>query len=375
VAKFDRYLLSQLMMIFGFFALVMVMIFWINPAVQLFDQLIANGHSAMVFLEFSALILPGIILNVMPLAAFGAAIYCANRLSADSELVVVQSTGFSPYRLARPVVLFGIIVGLLVAILANVLVPSSNLQLAERRSEIQANSTARFLQEGKFLHPASGVTFYIKDISAEGVMDSMFLADRRNADQTATYSATRAMLARSDTGPKLIMLDGMVQNLRLSDQRLSTTQFSEFVFDIGPLLAQRSGRRVLVNQLPTSVLMNPTTHDMDVTGSTRAAMLQAGHARFEQSVLSLAAALAGFCALLMGGYSRFGLWRQIFFAVFVIILIKTVDNYLNGIARRDASRWLLVYGASLMGLWFSWLMLWLAAHPSMFSRRIRQVAE
>src|SRR5690606_3944447 len=40
VARFDRYLLSQLMVLFGFFALILVSIYWVNRAVALFDQLI-----------------------------------------------------------------------------------------------------------------------------------------------------------------------------------------------------------------------------------------------------------------------------------------------------------------------------------------------
>ena len=41
MARFDRYLLSQLMVVFGFFSLVLVMVYWINRAVVLFDRLIA----------------------------------------------------------------------------------------------------------------------------------------------------------------------------------------------------------------------------------------------------------------------------------------------------------------------------------------------
>ena len=70
MAKFDRYMLSQLMVLFGFFSLILVLIYWINRAVVLFDQLIADGQSFNVFLEFSALSLPSVIQLAMPLAGF-----------------------------------------------------------------------------------------------------------------------------------------------------------------------------------------------------------------------------------------------------------------------------------------------------------------
>jgi lipopolysaccharide export system permease protein len=106
--------MAQLTVVFGFFALILVLIYWINRAVKLFDQLISNGQSAIVFLEFTALILPNVIAQVMPIASFAATVYVCNRLASESELVVVQATGFSPWRLARPVLMFGVVVALLV---------------------------------------------------------------------------------------------------------------------------------------------------------------------------------------------------------------------------------------------------------------------
>jgi len=96
VARFDRYMLSQLVVMFGFFSLVLVLVYWINRAVVLFDRLIADGQSASVFLEFTALSLPGVIRIALPLSAFAAAVYVTNRMTTESELVVVQATGYSP---------------------------------------------------------------------------------------------------------------------------------------------------------------------------------------------------------------------------------------------------------------------------------------
>ncbi|MEZ5715915.1 MAG: hypothetical protein R3D85_12530 [Paracoccaceae bacterium] len=56
MARFDRYLLAQLLVLFGFFSLVLVSVYWINRAVQLFDKLIGEGsQTAWIFAEFTAL--------------------------------------------------------------------------------------------------------------------------------------------------------------------------------------------------------------------------------------------------------------------------------------------------------------------------------
>ena len=46
--RIDRYLLSQFLTLFGFFALVLVSVYWINRAVSLFEQLISDGQTALV---------------------------------------------------------------------------------------------------------------------------------------------------------------------------------------------------------------------------------------------------------------------------------------------------------------------------------------
>ncbi len=359
-------MLSQLMMLFGFFALVLVSVYWVNRAVALFDQLISDGQSAWVFLEFTALTLPNVIRLVLPIAAFVATIYVTNRLSAESELVVMQATGFSPVRLARPVVYFGLIVGLMMAILVHVLVPASRTKLAERRGEIAENITARFLSEGAFLHPASGITFYIRQITPTGEMQDIFLSDTRKPGQHTTYTAERALVVRSDTGPKLVMFEGMAQTLTTASERLSVTRFADFAFDIGTLISSSTRRPLSVEELPTSALLAPTESVMAEIGATRSAMLYAGHERLTQPFLALIAALIGFAGLMTGGFSRFGLWRQITGSVVLLILVQFLANGAANLAAENATLWPVVYVPVLVGFAIAGLLL-------AFAGRVRRV--
>lgn len=369
MAKFDKYILSQLIVLFGFFSLVLVLVYWVNRAVALFDQLIANGHSALVFLEFSALTLPNVIRLVLPMAAFAASIYCANRLASDSELVVVQSTGYSPFRLARPVLIFGIIVALMLSVLTHVLVPASLTQLEIRKTEIESSATARLLREGTFLHPAPGVTFYIRDIGPDGTMMNLFLSDSRNPEHQTSYSARSALLVKGELGPKLVMFDGMAQDLQTQNQLLSTTSFSEFVFDIGPLVASSVLSPLRPKEMATVDLLWPTETTIKATRTSRAVLLQIGHERISQALLSIVLALVGFSAILMGGFSRFSLWKQITVALLVMLVLKTLDNLLNDVARKDDLLWPLIYVSSLVGFAIAFAMLWYSTRPALFLRR------
>lgn len=363
VSRFDRYLLSQLLALFGFFSLVLVAVYWVNRAVGLFDQLIGDGQSAVVFLEFSLLTLPNVIRLVLPISAFAACLYAINRLNQESELVVMQATGFSAFRLARPVLMFGLSVMAMQLVLTNVLVPLSQSRLSERTSEISENATARFLNEGRFMHPATGVTLYISQITQLGELKKIFLADERGAAERVVYTAETALLVRGEAGPVLVMLDGAAQRLTREGERLAVTRFENFAMDLSGLVNASGARRQGLRELSTMQLLTAPPVLLEATGASRPAFLEEGHSRIASPLLALAAPLVGFAALMLGGYSRFGLLPQIALGVGLLIVLQTISTVASGRALQSDSGWPLVYAAPMIGLAMAAGMLWWAQRP------------
>ena len=364
-------MLSQLLALFGFFSLVLVLVYWINRAVGLFDKLIGDGQSSLVFLEFSLLTLPFIIQLVMPISAFAATVYVTNRLTSESELVVMQATGFSAFRLARPVLYFGLIVAVMMMLLMHILVPISRTMMADRSAEISENVTARFLTEGQFTHPARGITLYIRELTENGELLDIFLADDRSEKTRTTYTARRAFLVKGTDGPKLVMFDGMAQSVARQDARLSVTRFADFAYDLAGLISGgvRTGRSI--DELATRELLFPSDAVLAETGRTRAALLFEGNSRFGQPLLATAASLIGFAALLLGAFSRFGLWRQILFAILLLIVVQTVNTVVAAAGKHDEQGWLLAYVPAMFGIAIAMGLLWLSQRP----RRVRTSAE
>lgn len=367
MSRFDRYLLSQLLQLFGFFSLVLVAVYWVNRAVGLFDQLIGDGQSALVFLEFSVLTLPNAIRLVLPISAFAAVVYLVNRLMQESELVVMQATGFSGFRLARPVLYFGLCVMVMQLVLTNVLVPASQKMLADRSAEISENVTARFLKAGQFMHPAQGVTLFISDITATGELNDLFLSDERGTEERVIHTARKAFVVRGDPAPKLVMLDGATQTLARADGRLSVTRFADFTLDLDGLVKGGAGGGVALNALPTRALLWPDDAVMASTRASRAEMLEEGHSRLASPMLAVAAALLGMSALLLGGFSRFGLWRQMALAVVLLIGVQLVWTWSGALAIRSATAWPALYLSPALGLSVAIALLWWGQQPRRIS--------
>lgn len=361
--RFDRYLLSQLLALFGFFSLVLVAVYWVNRAVGLFDQLIGDGQTALVFVEFSVLTLPNVIRLVLPMSAFVAAVYVANRLMSESELVVMQATGFSAFRLARPVLYFGLIAAAMMLILMHVLVPASRTALAQRSVEISQNVTARFLKDGQFIHPAPGITVYIRQAAQTGELFDLFLSDDRDPLQRASYTARKALFLRADDGPKLLMFDGMVQMLSGTEQQLSITRFADFTYDLAGLIAAPDQARRSIDELSTPELFAATPALQAETGARAETMLYEAHSRFAWPLLAMVSPLIGFASLLLGAFSRFGLWRQIMVAVGLLLVVQVIATVAASAATQSPMAWVLAYAAPLVGFIIVGVQLWLAQRP------------
>ena len=361
MSRFDRYVLSQLLVVFGFFSLVLVAVYWINQAVLVFDRLIADGQSAGAVLAFTALTLPKVIGIVLPMSAFAASVYVTNRLNSESELVVVQATGFSPFRIAVPYLVFGLIVAIMTGALMNVLVPMAEREATRQRADLANNVTARFLSPGEFLQPSKGVTFYIGELTPEGVLQSVFLSDARNPDEQTTYIAREAFLVSDVNGPKLVMVDGIAQILSEPGQRLSITRFDDFSYDIGRLIAAVRPPQPSAGHLSTLALLGVNAQQAETLNSTTALLVWDAHRRIAQSLLAIFTTLIGFATLLLGAFSRFGVWRQIIAAIALLIVLKMLDNVTLSMPRDVQGSWMFNYIIIITSAVVCWSLLKFAA--------------
>jgi lipopolysaccharide export system permease protein len=79
--------------------------------------------------------------------------------------------------------------------------------------------------------------------------------------------------------------------------------------------------------------------------------------------MAAAAALIGFAALILGAFSRLGVWRQVLGAVIAVIAMQLVHTVVTGAVAREAALWPLVHLPPLAGFAGAGMSLWLAARP------------
>ena len=374
MSRFDGYFLRQLLILFGFFTLVLVGVFWITRSVSLFDRVISGGQSAMVFLEFTALTLPTLIRTVMPMAVFASAVYATNRLSRESEMTVMLATGSSPWRLARAVIMFGLVAGMMMASISVFLRPASVEQLEQRQAEVAGDVTAQLLNEGEFMHPAAGVTVYIGRIDLDGTLHEVFVSDRRDAEQPVSYSSKTAYLVNNPSGLQLVMVDGIALRLDQFGRTLSSTLFQDASYDISALTDTNRMTARSLEAVPTLELLRDRVAIAEAEGFTEGEMIDELHQRFSWVAICVAVAMAGYATLMLGSFSRFGLWPQIFGAFIILVFLEGVRGFVSPLVIEDPSLWWFLYLPAGLGVGISVVFLLIAGRPLMRMGRHRSSA-
>ena len=359
MSKFDKYLLSQLLAIFGFFSLSIIGIYWINLSVSLFEQVVGSGNTLGLFLELSFLSLPNLTATVLPIAAFIGTIYVINRFVRESELLVMQSIGMSAFQIARPVMIFGTTVMVISLFLMNALAPYAERVKIERFEYMTQTATSKLLTVGRFIHPKQNQTLYIREISFDGELHDVFLNDHTNPAQTVTYSSKKALFIRSNTGPKLVMLDGLAQDFNHTTSVLGVTKFESFTFEFeGNKSGRIEVRTAEPAELSTASLLFTTKETSNTMGYRMGPLLFEGHNRIAQPMQSLTVAMLALAAMMVGGFTRFSLWRQIALAVGIMFLLHFINTTSMGLVRNNAFLWPLTYASNIVGISVS-LMLYL----------------
>jgi len=323
MSELNRYLFKQLLGPFGFFTLIFAGVLWLTQSLRLFDTLIANGQSARAFFEFSALVLPNVMLFVIPLATFAATLYTLNKLYTESELVVMLMSGRSPWALAQALLVFGLFSMIALFIFTLYLIPISRTQLEDRLLEVRTELTNSLIAEGRFNHPAKGVTTFIRDTNNEGEMAGIFLHDARAPASPVTYSANRAVLVKDGQDVQIVMFDGVMQKLASASEAFSTVTFERLAFDLSEFVQTGGERRRRPSEYFLLEALNPSQADLD-SGWRKGQFLAAGHEKIVTPLLSLVLPLVALGSILAGSFRRGGFSLRMTTGVGLLIFLQVL---------------------------------------------------
>ena len=336
-----RYILRQLIGPVIFVTLALTGVVWLTQSLRLLDLIINRGLSATSFFTMTMLLLPGFLALILPTALFCAIIFVYNRLSADSELVVMRATGLGPMSLAAPGILLAIIVTVIGYALALYFMPAGFRSFKDQQSEVRGNYATVLLQEGTFNNLADGLTVYVRARERSGELLGILIHDSRNTEKRVTMMAERGALLAGAEGPQFVMFRGNLQEFDAQRERVSLLHFDRYTLDLGQFNATRGPRWREPGERFLHELLSPGDSADDRQNVLK--FKAEAHRRLTTPLLALTFAFVGLASILSGEYNRRLAWQRILLAAAVAIAVQAVGLGLTPLLERRPEFALLMY--------------------------------
>jgi lipopolysaccharide export system permease protein len=242
---------------FGAFLLVLISLtvaVWITQALRDFDLVTNQGQTILLFIGITSLIIPLVVLVITPIALVIAVAHILHKLSADSEIVVMNGAGMSPRRLLLPFLAVTAVVTLMLVAVSAYVAPQSLRMLREKIIEARADLLSNIVQPGRFSQIERNLAFHIRERRPNGLLVGILLDDRRDDKERVTILAEQGEIVKTERGSFLILEDGSIQRHEVKQRDPSIVRFQRYAFDLsqfatGPLVIKYTVRERYLWQL------------------------------------------------------------------------------------------------------------------------------
>jgi lipopolysaccharide export system permease protein len=360
--RITRYISGQLVLATLFVTLTITCAVWLTQSLRFIELIVNRGLSVGSYLYLTVLLLPSFLAMLLPIGLFAAVLFTYNRLTTDSELIVLRAAGLSPAQLAKP----GLILSLGVVVLGYTLtllaMPLSYRQFKDLASGFRQDYSAILLREGAFNTVSEGITVYIREREKDGELRGLIVHDNRSKARTVTIMAERGILAQTEEGPRVIMVNGNRQLVERDTGKLSLLYFERYSVDIGRpgvVSEVEEARWREPRERFLRDLLFPGNSQMDRQHYDR--LRAEGHNRLTSPLYALTFALIALAALLSGDHNRRGQSRRILIAIVVTVTVQSGSVMASGLASRHAAFIPLIYANVLMPMGLS--LWWMLRHP------------
>jgi lipopolysaccharide export system permease protein len=210
----------------GAFLLILISltaVIWLATALRDLDLMTSQGQTLLVFVGITSLVIPQLVLVIAPIALMIAAAHVLNKLANDSELIVMNAAGMSPWRMFRAFLAVAGVVSAMVLVLSAYVSPKCLRDLRRLAAEIRADFVANIVQPGRF-------------ISLERGLLGVFVDDRRDPKEQSTILAEQGKIVQNDQGGTFLFLQkGNVQRHVADERDPNIVLFDRYAFDLSRL--------------------------------------------------------------------------------------------------------------------------------------------
>jgi lipopolysaccharide export system permease protein len=236
-------------------------VIWVTQALRDIDLMTNQGQTILAFLGITGLIIPLLVLVIAPLALVIAIAHVLNKLSSDSELIVMNAAGMSPWRLFRPLLAVTILVSIMVTATSAYLAPEGLRALRRWAMEVRTDLVSNIIQPGNFIGIERGLIFHIRERKPNGLLGGLLLDDRRDEKERVTIVAEQGEIIKNDRGAFLLLENGSIQRHEAKQPDPTIVIFDRYAFDLSQFTATQAIKYSTRERYLWQLMARPDTSD------------------------------------------------------------------------------------------------------------------
>lgn len=341
----------------------LTLIVWMTTALRQISLVTDQGQSLLIFLKITLLAMPNLIATVAPVALLISTLHSLNRLSGDSELIVLSASGSTVWRVMKPYLALALIVAIFTMWTNAQLAPQSMRILRDYAIKVRTDLISQVLQPGKFSSPESGLTVHIADRAANGDLIGLMIHDERDPSQIMTYLAEYGRITKQEDGRALlIMHDGHIQRQNGKSKAVQIIIFDSYVFDLSQFGPKEGARDFKPRERYLSELLYPDPNDAfykENAGKFRSEL----HDRLSNPLYPILFVLIVGVHLAYPRTTRDGRMQSLFAAFGIAAALRVVGLAGVNTLTKDLSGAYVVWGVPLIGIAVTLIMIQYEIRP------------
>lgn len=261
----------------------------------------------------------------------------------------MRNAGFSPFQVAKPALLFSMILAIFLFFISAWLSPVSLSKMKEMRQIIKAQYSTLLFREGIFNTLGDDLTVFIDNRNQKGELEGLFIYDSRPQHSTPqTIFAERGVIVSTDEGQQVLVYNGSKQDVNAETGALSRLNFERYSIDLPDSGAVRERWRE-VEERTLLELLNPDLTDEKDIRKQNDFMVEA-HRRIIGPFLALTFCAVSLCCMLLGPVNRRGQGKRITIAATLVIILQSSYLAFYNVATEHFFGVVILYGVVFLPL-------------------------
>ena len=188
MSTLNKYLIKQSFIPFMLSVGVITTVLFLQFLIRAIDRFLGKGLDVFTILEYLYLNLAWIIALSVPMSLLISSVMTYGRMSQDNEITALKSAGVNLFSIIKPALWFGSIVGFLLCLFNNFILPDMNYNARLLARDIYQKKPELTIEPGYFVDMIPQYTMIVKELDGKEFKDVKIFSKNTTSEQTTIYA-------------------------------------------------------------------------------------------------------------------------------------------------------------------------------------------